>query len=312
MAKKVFISYRHQQTEWVRTTLYPVLTAGGAEVLIDYKEFGGGLAVRRQMMATQDKADIHLLVLTPEYLKSDYCVEEMQRAFALDPDFSKGIVLPVILESCELPLEIQEHQPLYVNLAGNRQQDADAWKLLMGPCEADLGASVPNWVSALRRTTNALQTRKSVNLLVKRLPRWREFIEEVKRAFPDMGIVDLESGKTATQRGLLGEILRVLVNYTGELPRKEEHLAVFERLLEAAPPAILALKHFDMVRERRYGAELDLFSSLRYLVMEKRQLTLLVQSRAPFSTLVPKNHALSYLEMEMLELGSNTEAQGGS
>jgi hypothetical protein len=54
------------------------------------------------MMATQGKADIHLLVLTPEYLKSDYCVEEMQRAFALDPDFSKGIVLPVILERCEL------------------------------------------------------------------------------------------------------------------------------------------------------------------------------------------------------------------
>jgi hypothetical protein len=82
---------------------------------------------------------------------------------------------------------------------------------------------------------SALQRRKSVNLLVKGRPRWRELIEEVKRAFPSMGIVDLESGKTATQRGLVGEILQVLVNYTGELPRKEEHLAVFERLLEAAP-----------------------------------------------------------------------------
>jgi hypothetical protein len=199
-----------------------------------------------------------------------------------------------------------------VNLAGNSQQDVDAWKLLLRTCEADLGASVPNWVSALHRTSNALQRRTSVNLLVKRLPRCREFIAGVKRAFPDMGIVGFGERQKATQRGLLGEILRVLVNYTGELPRKEEHLAVFERQLEAAPPAILALQHFDIVSQRRYGAKLDLFSSLRYLVMEKRQLTLLVQSRAPFSTLVPKNHALSYLEMEILELGSNTEAQGGS
>jgi len=39
MRKKVFISYRQRQAEWVRTTLYPVLSAGGAEIVIDYEEF---------------------------------------------------------------------------------------------------------------------------------------------------------------------------------------------------------------------------------------------------------------------------------
>ena len=158
MGRKVFISYRHQQAEWVRTTLYPVLAAGGAEVVIDYREFAAGLAVRRQMKAAQDKADLHLLVFTPDYFQSDYCVEEMRRAFALDPDFSKGLVLPVLLERCDLPPEIQQHQPLYVDLTGNRQQDADAWSLLMNRCEADLGATVPNWTSVPDATPLGLMT----------------------------------------------------------------------------------------------------------------------------------------------------------
>ncbi len=303
MAKKVFISYRHQQSEWVRTTLYPVLSACGADVVIDYREFAAGLAVRQQMRAAQDKADIHLLLFTPDYFTSDYCVEEMQRAFALDPDFSKGLVLPVMLEHCNLPPEIQQHQSLYVDLTGNRQQDAEAWKLLMERCEADCGCTVPNWLSAFKRTTDALQRRKSVNLLIKGLPKWRELIAEVKRALPNLGVVDLESGKTATQRGLVGEILSVLINFRGTLPKNEEHLAEFERLLEAAEPALLAMKHFDKVSERGYGS--DLYSSLRYLIMEKRQLTLLVQSRAPFATLLPSDHALSCLEMEAVELRGN-------
>ncbi len=301
MAKKVFISYQHQNVEWVRTTLYPVLSAGGAEVVIDYKEFVAGLAVRRQMKAAQAKADIHLLVFTPDYFKSDYCLLEMRCAFSFDPDFSKGLVLPVILERCDLPREIKRHQPLFVDLTANGQKDPEKWRLVMDRCLADLGTSVPNWITTFHNTTNALRQSKSVNLLIKGQPRWREFIEELKRALPDMGIVDLESGKAATQWGLVGEILGVLVNYNGKLPKNAEHLAVFERLLEAAPPTLLALKHFDRVSARDYDG--DLYSSLRYLIAEKRQLTLLVESRAPFATLLPLNHALSFLEMETLVLG---------
>ncbi|MBI4662392.1 MAG: toll/interleukin-1 receptor domain-containing protein [Verrucomicrobia bacterium] len=42
------------------------------------------------------------------YLHSDYCVKEILRVFALDPDFSKGVVLPLSFEdinrtSCLVP-----------------------------------------------------------------------------------------------------------------------------------------------------------------------------------------------------------------
>src|SRR4051812_45243844 len=89
MSKKVFISYSHIQGEWVRDRLCPALKAGGAEVLIHVKRFQAGVALYQQMDATQDQADVHLLVLSPDYLSSAACIHEMERAVALDPAFSK-------------------------------------------------------------------------------------------------------------------------------------------------------------------------------------------------------------------------------
>lgn len=85
MSKNVFISYRHSDAGWVRDTLYPVLSAGGARVTVDYKDFDAGLALRQQISARQAAADVHLLVFTPDYFTSDYCLDEMRRAAATDP-----------------------------------------------------------------------------------------------------------------------------------------------------------------------------------------------------------------------------------
>ena len=304
MSKKIFISYRHTDAAWVRDTLYAVLSAGGAQVVVDYKDFDAGIALRKQISEKQATADVHLLVFTPDYFTSGYCLEEMRRAVATDPQFEKGTVLPIVLQQCAIPPEIKGGEPLYVNLSGALNLDAEGWDRVMKACGADLGMSPPHWLRAYLASRKALEARRSVNLLVKGLPKWRELIDLLKLALPALGVVDLESGKTATQRGLVGEILRVLVNFTGKLPKDDEHLADFERLLEAGSPALLALEHFDKVSERKYDA--DLYSSLRYLIMEKRQIALLVESRAPFATLLPRNHALSFLEMETVELNGKT------
>ena len=65
---RVFISYRHSDGEWVWNCLTPCLEAGGAELLIDRERFQAGIAVVGQMDATQDYADVHVLVITKEYL----------------------------------------------------------------------------------------------------------------------------------------------------------------------------------------------------------------------------------------------------
>lgn len=71
-------------------------------------------------------------------------------------------------------------------------------------------------------------------------------------------------------------------------------------MLETCDHAWVALTHFDMATERNYGK--DFYSSLRYMIEKPKKLTLLVQSRATFASCLPPNHALSYLEMETIEL----------
>lgn len=46
MSKKIFISYCHQQGDWVTNRLAPCLRAGGAEVLLDIERFRAGRAVK--------------------------------------------------------------------------------------------------------------------------------------------------------------------------------------------------------------------------------------------------------------------------
>jgi hypothetical protein len=299
--KRVFISYRSTQAEWVRTTLYPVLSAGGAQVTVDYEQFRLAQPVRKEMERAQKNADVHLLVLTPDYLDSDYCREEMKRAIASDPDFAHGKVVPVIREKCDVPPPLKKAGVLYADLSGANDRMPEPWDKVMKACGADLGAEVPHWLDVFRRTVRALQDERSVNLRVTGQPRWRELMDQVKLALPQLGIVDMDAGKTARLEGLVATILAEVAAYNSPI-KKNETLAVFERVLEARDHSWLALKHFDQARDRKYGN--DFFSSLRFLITEKKRLTLLVESRAAFASCLPVNHALSFLELETVELRS--------
>lgn len=117
--------------------LVPCLKAGGAEVLIDVERFRAGFGVKGQMDATQDQAEAHLLVISPEYLHSKYCRHEMQRAIARDPQFANGSIVPVKSTECEMPDEIKAAESLWVTLTNDK--DSAQWNLLLQACGADLG-----------------------------------------------------------------------------------------------------------------------------------------------------------------------------
>ncbi|MFZ4701376.1 MAG: toll/interleukin-1 receptor domain-containing protein, partial [Candidatus Methylumidiphilus sp.] len=142
----VFISYSHQQSDWVCQRLVPCLEAGGAEVLIDKDRFQIGRAVVGQMDALQDSAERHLLVLSPEYFASDYCQHEMKRAIKLDPKFDQGLVLQVRRVDCALPKAFTGwNPPLYAKLIDDRQPEP--WNALLRECGAnDLGTDAPAWL----------------------------------------------------------------------------------------------------------------------------------------------------------------------
>lgn len=295
--RKVFVSYSHRQGDWVWDRLVPVLKAGGAEVLIDRERFEAGRELVGQMDATQDVADVHVLVLSPDYLASGSCVHEMERAVGHDPRFRKGAVVPVKRVDVELPAAIRA--PLYVDLTDDKA--ADPWTLLLRACGADLGTDASSWLAARDDTRRLLERDQSVNLVVDGDVAWRELLADLRRGeLTDLAQVDLEKPAAAARRGLVEEILRAF-GIAAPVPPEPEDLVELDRFLTSRRRSRLVFTHFDLAAHRpAYGV--DLFAALRYLVTESRKLVLLVQSRRPFATLLPPGHPLSEIPLVTVEL----------
>jgi len=300
MSKIVFISYCHRQGEWVWQRLVPCLKAGGAEVSMDVERFRAGVGVIGQMDAAQDQADASLLVLTPDYLRSEDCRHEMQRAIARDPQSANGSTIPVVRSECELPVEIKAAKPLWINLTDDK--DSAKWDMLLKVCGADLGAEAPHWLARRDETLQFLQRGQSVNLVVGGDPRWRELIEHLSAAhLPELRTVDLARGATASRRALVEELLKAC-GVNQPVPAPPEDLVVLDRALSACPtPSRVALLHCDRMADRS-DYDINLFDALRYLIMDARKLVLLVQSRRPFAQLVPHDHPLSAIDLKTVEL----------
>lgn len=299
MSKTVFISYCHKQGDWVFDRLVPCLRAGGAEIVIDRERFRAGLSVIGQMDATQDTAEINLLLITPDYLRSEYCRHEMLRAAERNP-LPNSAVIPVKLHECEMPDEIKRTEPLWVNLTNDR--DATQWELLLKACDANLGADAPHWLARRDEALQLLQRGQSVNLVVQENPRWRELIEHVRYAhLPELRTVDLARGATASRRALVEEMLKAC-GVNQPVPAPPEDLVVLDRALLACPtPSRVALLHGDLIAGRP-DYDINLFAALRSLIMDARKLVLLVQSRRPFAQLVPHDHPLSAIDLKTVEL----------
>jgi hypothetical protein len=297
MSKKVFVSYCHQQGEWVWDRLVPCLRYGGADVLVDRERFKAGFGVIEQMNDAQDAAEMSVLVLTPDYLRSDYCLHEMKRAIASRrPD--KGFVIPVKREDCPLPDEIESAEPLWVNLGDDK--NSGQWNLLLDACGADLGAEAPHWLETRDEIVRYLQRRQSVNLVVKENPKWREMINHIQSdLLPELGVVDLDKGSTVSRRGLVTELLKAC-GITRPVPTEPEDLIELDGALSARQMSYVAMLRLDHATHRNYGV--DFFSALRFLIMESRKLALLVESRQHFSQLLPQDHPLSAIDLKTVEL----------
>ena len=307
--KKVFVSYSHKQGPWVWERLVPVLrAAGGAEVFIDKERFFAGRGIKGQMDSTQDAAEVSLLVLTPEYLASDYCRHEMDRAIAGDPGFTDGQVLPVKLADCDMSVFHRANDPpLWVDLTSD--SDADAWELLLKSLDAlELQASAPHWLDVRDElVSNLRDQQQSVNLVIHGEPNWRALRDHLKEDWLHrMAIVDLDDPGTASLQGLVRHILASLGSPV-DVPRGSQSVEALDGLKAMRGTLLLALMHFDNVRARKkiYGA--DFFFALRHLISDERKLVLLAESRAPFKELLPKDHPLSSLHPKLVELRGRSQ-----
>lgn len=302
MGKRIFISYRHTEGEWVLNRLVPGLRAGGADVRVDVDRFKAGRAVVGQMDAEQDAAQLSVLVLCREYFQSDYCVHEFKRALQRDPRFQNGLVIPVLRDDVDWRKHITARDPpLLVNLRDDARKRLTAdrhkevtrqWALLMEACDADLGCDAPVWLRTRDEVLALLERDESVSLVVKGDAKWYGLVTHLRdRYLPDLGIVDLKSGGTVSRPGLVKEVLKA-IGIEAEVPQKPDDLVFLHRKITSMQRVRLAILRFDRIKRPQYEPA-DLLDTLTYLVSQARKLVLLVQSWEELASLIPKDRVLT-------------------
>ncbi len=104
---KIFISYSHEDKDWVRNWLVPKLEAEGIQTHIDYRDFGlGGLSTINMERAVEQCAKT-LLVLTPHWVASKLTQFEGAMAQTLDPIGTEKRILLVMREDCDIPTRLK-------------------------------------------------------------------------------------------------------------------------------------------------------------------------------------------------------------
>jgi len=122
----VFVSYSHADAAWVRGTLVPRLEENGFSVMIDYRDFSTGSLGIDEMQRGVEQSRHVLLVLTSDYIKSDWSHFENAMAQASDPAARWRKVIPVLLRDCSPPLRLQ-----IVHYRDLRSDDPQQWDLLI-------------------------------------------------------------------------------------------------------------------------------------------------------------------------------------
>ena len=220
----IFVSYSHNQSDWVHHNLILILRAAGAKILVDIDHFKAGQTVIGQMDSLQATAHRHLLLITADYLASAYCRHEMEQAIRMDPGFAASKVLPVKLDGTPLPPKLAGKGglgsgSLYVDLRDDSK--TAPWDLLLNSCDLSLsGTDAPTWLSALNKAKRHLERNESVNLVVKnRDVNWRLWFDQLKHTrFGKLAAVDLENPHAVPRNGLIEEILKATRRSHAKVP----------------------------------------------------------------------------------------------
>ncbi|MGB3219198.1 MAG: TIR domain-containing protein [Anaerolineae bacterium] len=99
----VFISHSPADREWVDNWLLPRLEQAGLRVAVDYRDFIVGMPRIENVERTLANSRRTIVVLTPEWLTSEWNAFEALLLRTMDPAARQRKLLPVLLRPCELP-----------------------------------------------------------------------------------------------------------------------------------------------------------------------------------------------------------------
>lgn len=103
----VFISYSHKDQNWVREYLYPALVKNNIKVIIDYRDFSPGDYIVREIENAVERSRKTILVLSPNYLESDWTEFENLLVQTIDPAAKNRRLLPLMIAPCDLPIRLR-------------------------------------------------------------------------------------------------------------------------------------------------------------------------------------------------------------
>jgi hypothetical protein len=124
----VFISYSHADQEWVWKWLVPYLKQAGLTVCTDRESFDVGVPALVNMENAVANSRHTVLVLTPDWVKSQWTQFEALLVQQEDPAGLLRRTLPILHRPCNLPPRIA--LLTYADLSGEEDESAEFGKLL--------------------------------------------------------------------------------------------------------------------------------------------------------------------------------------
>lgn len=126
-----FISYSHANTDEVLTIVEELQALKpDIRIFFDRKNLNTGMAWQEELYEALDDCNKVIAVYSPTYLKSKVCKEEFNIALFRHRDSEQGVLLPIYLQSTELPTYMKLIQ--FIDLRNkNRNQYKSACEQLL-------------------------------------------------------------------------------------------------------------------------------------------------------------------------------------
>jgi hypothetical protein len=102
----VFVSYSSRDKQWVRGELLKHIEKAGLRAFIDFRDFTRGAPSINECERGVVKCRKTLLVLTPDYIESEWCEIENIMVQTLSPANRDLRLIPLLKTRCEKPLRI--------------------------------------------------------------------------------------------------------------------------------------------------------------------------------------------------------------
>ena len=110
----VYISYTENKEDWVYDYLKPLLESWNSQVILHDEDMIPGFTISGERQRLILQAHRVVLVVSPDYSSSPWCLYELQHAITKEPVMFRGRIIPIMVDGCHtLPILVKGIVPLF-------------------------------------------------------------------------------------------------------------------------------------------------------------------------------------------------------